>query len=92
MAQANPTSGPLSPGLLVNFDGTASSDQNPGDTLIYRWDLDGDGQLDDSTSPQPSFTYTVPGIVAVTLEVTDSTGLTDTDTIESALATLLRRR
>ena len=68
--------------MLVNFDGTASSDPNPGDTLTYRWDLDGDGQLDDSTSPQPTFTYTTPGVVMVTLEVTDSTGLKDTDTIE----------
>ncbi len=76
---ADVTSGPLP--LMVNFDGTLSSDLNPGDSLTYAWDLDDDGQLDDSTDPQPSFAYTNAGLYTVTLEVTDSTGLKDTDTI-----------
>ncbi len=82
VAQADPTSGPFPPNLVVNFDGSASSDQNPGDDLTYRWDLDGDGQLDDSILEKPSFTYQAAGLVTVTLEVTDSTGLKDTDTIK----------
>ena len=51
--------------LTVNFDGTRSSDPNPGDTLSYAWDLDGDGAFDDSTSATPSRTYTTPAAVTV---------------------------
>ena len=51
VATASPTSGP--PPLAVNFDGRGSSDPDAGDTLTYEWDLDGDGQYDDSTSPTP---------------------------------------
>ena len=58
--------------LTVDFDATGSSDPNPGDTLTYRWDLDGDGQLDDSTVAEPSFTYNTAGVYTVTLEVTDT--------------------
>ena len=72
IAVADTTSGPLD--LVVQFDATESSDRNPDDTLSYRWDLDGDGEFDDSSDPQPSYTYTNPGIVTATLEVTDSTG------------------
>ena len=39
---ANPDSGPAP--LLVNFDGTTSTDPD-GDALTYRWDLDGDGHV-----------------------------------------------
>jgi glucose/arabinose dehydrogenase/PKD repeat protein len=70
--QANPTSGPAP--LTVNFDGTGSTDPDPGDTLTYAWDLDGDGQLDDSTAAQPTRTYTQTGNVLVTLRVTDPDG------------------
>ena len=44
--------------LTVNFDGRASSDPDPGDSLSYAWDLDGDGFFDDSFSAQPNWTYT----------------------------------
>jgi PKD repeat protein/glucose/arabinose dehydrogenase len=76
VATANPTFGP-SP-LLVQFDGTGSSDPDPGDTLTYAWDLDGDGQYDDSTSSQPSYTYLTEGTYAAALQVTDSHGATST--------------
>ena len=39
--------------LTVNFNGGGSSDPDAGDTLTYAWDLDGDGQFDDSTAVAP---------------------------------------
>lgn len=71
---ANPTSGAVP--LTVNFDGSASSDPDPGDTLAFAWDLDNDGQFDDSTSITPSFTYTTAGSKTARLRVTDGGGLT----------------
>jgi glucose/arabinose dehydrogenase/PKD repeat protein len=72
MAAATPTAGAAP--LTVNFDGTGSSDPDPGDTLGYAWDLDGDGAHDDSTSPTPSYTYTVDGTYTASLEVKDNHG------------------
>ncbi|MCA1734994.1 MAG: PQQ-dependent sugar dehydrogenase, partial [Actinobacteria bacterium] len=66
--------------LEVDFDGTGSSDAE-GDPLGYFWDLDGDGQYDDSIVTQPTFTYTNPGQVTVGLRVEDPTGASDTDSI-----------
>jgi glucose/arabinose dehydrogenase len=74
-ATANRTSG--SPPLDVTFDGSTSTDPDPGDTLIYEWDLDGDGAFDDSTSATPSRTYTATS-TDVRLRVTDSRGVSDT--------------
>jgi glucose/arabinose dehydrogenase/PKD repeat protein len=68
--------------LQVRFDGSASNDANPGDSLTYAWDLDGDGQLDDSTAVNPLATYTKTGIVTAILRVTDSTGLWSETTLE----------
>ena len=59
LAQADPQGGPVP--LTVDFDATGSSDPNPEDTLTYKWDLDGDGQLDDSTVAQPKLPTTPPG-------------------------------
>jgi glucose/arabinose dehydrogenase len=78
VAEATPTSGPAP--LQVSFDGRDSSDPENG-TLTYAWDLDGDGQLDDSTSPTPSRTYTNAGNVTVRLRVTDPAGLWDDDVV-----------
>jgi glucose/arabinose dehydrogenase len=78
-ASAMPTSGETP--LTVQFDGTSSSDEDEGDLLSYAWDLDGDGELDDSTSPEPSRTYTTAQSLTVTLEVADSDGATDSDTV-----------
>ena len=79
VAQASPTSGQTP--LTVNFDGRGSSDPDAGDTLSYAWDLDGDGIHDDSTSAQPSWTYTAPGAVTARLRVTDPEGEFDTDSV-----------
>jgi glucose/arabinose dehydrogenase len=75
VAKANPTNGPTP--LTVSFDGTDSSDPDPGDTLTYAWDLDGDGAFDDADSPQPRFTYSTAGNYDVQLRVTDSQGAWD---------------
>jgi PKD repeat protein len=69
---ATPLSG-IAP-LTVNFDGTGSSDPDPGDPLTYAWDLDNDGLYDDSTSPTPQYTFTTGGSKTVRLLVTDSHG------------------
>ena len=60
--------------LTVMFDGSGSSDPDAGDSLSYAWDLDGDGQFDDSSLVAPTFTYTSAAIVVVGLRVTDSHG------------------
>jgi glucose/arabinose dehydrogenase len=75
VASASATSG-IAP-LEVDFDGTGSSDPDEGNSLDYAWDLDGDGQFDDSTDPQPSFTYDA-GTYQVRLRVTDSDDASDT--------------
>lgn len=79
VATANPASGPAP--LTVSFSGLGSSDPNPGTTLTYAWDLDGDGQYDDSTSASPQWTYPTQQAVDVGLRVTDPGGLSDTDTV-----------
>ncbi|MGH2635976.1 MAG: PQQ-dependent sugar dehydrogenase, partial [Actinomycetota bacterium] len=78
VAQATPTSGDAP--LPVSFDGRSSSDPE-GDALTYAWDLDGDGQYDDSSSATPSRTYTQGGVVTVGLRVTDPSGAPDTDSV-----------
>jgi PKD repeat protein len=65
----------------VAFDGTGSSDPDPGDTLTYAWDLDGDGAFDDSTAAQTPYTYTTQGSYTATLRVTDPDGASDTDSV-----------
>ncbi len=72
---ANPDSGNTP--LTVSFDATASNDAD-GDPLTYAWDLDGDGQYDDSTAATAQYTYTTGGTVMVGLRVDDGRGGTDT--------------
>jgi PKD repeat protein len=79
VAAGSPTSGPAP--LRVNFDGTGSSDPDAGDKLAYAWDLDGDGDYEDSSSQAPSFTYTASGLHTARLRVTDKWGASDTATV-----------
>jgi PKD repeat protein len=76
---ANPTAG--SPPLTVHFDGSGSSDPDQGDRLDFEWDLDGDGQYDDSTDPAPSWEYTAPGSYKAGLRVTDRSAESDTEMV-----------
>ena len=72
---ADHTNGP-SP-LTVKFDAGTSVDPD-GDPLHYAWDLDGDGQYDDSTSATPQRVYTTIGAVVVGLQAIDDKGLIGT--------------
>ena len=76
VAAATPTAGPAP--LAVQFDGSGSSDPDAGDTLSYAWDLDGDGEYDDSTAVAPSHTFTSQGVYTASLRVTDSHGAAST--------------
>ena len=78
LASATPTHG-VAP-LAVSFDGSGSTDAD-NEPLTYAWDLDGDGDFDDSTAQKPDFTYTQAGNYTVQLKVTDPHGLFDTDSV-----------
>jgi PKD repeat protein len=62
-------------GEPVKFDASTShdADASPG-ALTYAWDLDGDGQFDDSTLAAPTTHYDAIGNVNVGLRVTDGDG------------------
>jgi glucose/arabinose dehydrogenase/PKD repeat protein len=79
VVKAEPLAGPLP--LTVNFDASGSTDPDAGDVLGYLWDLDGDGQYDDSTAVKPSRTYTQAENVTVKLKVTDKGGLVSTASV-----------
>ncbi|MDQ1508162.1 MAG: hypothetical protein QOG50_6 [Actinomycetota bacterium] len=78
-ATATPTYGQTP--LTVQFDGSQSSDPNPGEIVSYSWDLNGDGTFGDSTAARPTYTYTSAGRVVVTLRVTDSHGTSNSRAI-----------
>ena len=75
VADASPRYGSLP--LTVNFDGTASHGASPGDVITYAWDLDGDGQFNDSNAAQPNRVYSIAGNSTVRLKVTDQRGISD---------------
>jgi glucose/arabinose dehydrogenase len=85
VATATPQSG--SAPLNVQFDASGSTDPDAGDTLAYEWDLDGDGQYDDSTSVNPTRTYTSAAVVDVGLRVTDQDAASDTTTVTVTVGT-----
>jgi len=68
---ATPTSGPAS--LAVTF-----TDSSSGDINTWSWDFDNDG-TEDSAVQSPSYTYTIPGVYAVSLTVSGLGG-SDTNT------------
>jgi glucose/arabinose dehydrogenase len=77
--QAEPSSGAAP--LAVSFDARQSTDQDPADQglLRYEWDFTDNG-LVDSTSATPTFTYPA-GQHTARLTVYDTTGASDTTTI-----------
>ena len=68
---------------LCYFMGDINSEATEDGAAIttYAWDLDGNGTFEIANSAQPTKTYTTPGTVNVTLKVTDTNGMTATDTI-----------
>ncbi len=75
VASATPTSGTAP--LLVDFNGSATTPAQAGDDLVYAWDLDGDGEYDDSSEVSPSHTFTTPGTFTARLRVTDERDAVD---------------
>src|SRR5262249_39556434 len=66
--------------LAVNFDGTGSTDPDPGDILSYQWDFNNDGIVD-ATTATASHTYSTSGSYTAKLTVTDSSGEQSTATL-----------
>ena len=63
VAAADKVSGPAP--LTVRLDGTKSTDPDLRDAFSYAWDLDGDGQYDDSNNAKPKLTLRRPGTATV---------------------------
>ncbi len=76
-ATANPTSGAVP--LLVQFDGSASSDPD-GDSLTYEWDFESDGNTD-STAVTVNHTYEQAGVYTAKLTVRDGKGGENSTTV-----------
>ena len=69
----------------VTFSGTASEPGYSG-PFTYRWDFDGDGTYDDSTSgATAAHVYSVAGSYTPTVEVTDDIGVTGTYALPSPI-------
>jgi PKD repeat protein len=74
---ADPASGAAP--LLVEFDASASSDPDAGDSIVrYHWDWDGDGVFDGSSfSPLASHLYLSDGNFSATVAAEDRDGEND---------------
>jgi glucose/arabinose dehydrogenase len=75
VVRATPTSG--NPPLTVNYDASASTDPDPGDTLTFAWDLDNDGAFDDANGTGVTQVYTSTGVKVVRVKATDQAGLSE---------------
>ncbi|MGC4806178.1 PQQ-dependent sugar dehydrogenase [Micromonospora sp. DT233] len=77
---ASPTSGPAP--LTVSFDATGSSDPDPADAglLRYEWDFTNDGTVD-STAATVTHTYPSGGPYTARLRVVDTLGASATATV-----------
>jgi hypothetical protein len=64
----------------ITLDGTGSYDPDTGDSITYAWDLDNDGEFDDSNLAEPDFTVdaSIGHVYDICLKVTDSHGEYDT--------------
>ena len=85
---ASRTDGPVP--LTVNFSSAGSNDADPGDSIRFEWDFDGNGTVD-SVEPNPTHTYTTRGQYTAKLTVFDSSGKRRVRTRRSRSATRRRR-
>jgi glucose/arabinose dehydrogenase len=69
---ASSSLGPLP--LAVTFDASDSEDPDSRDSLVFEWDLDGDGRFDDGSGRMATHTYTERGRVVVSVRVSDPRG------------------
>jgi glucose/arabinose dehydrogenase len=76
---ATPKNGPAP--LSVQLSASGSTDADPGDTLSYSWDLDGDGHFGDSTAVSPTHVYGEAGTYAASVRVSDPDGASDTASV-----------
>ena len=79
VASATPDSGPAP--LQVQLDASGSSDPDGDTPLDYAWDLDEDGQFDDSTQATLMHTFTQPGTHDPAVRVTDPDDASGTDSV-----------
>jgi len=71
----------VAPGALVTLDGAASSDPD-GDALLYRWRQTGGAAVSFTpTLSRTTFLAASPGVLTFTLTVTDTGGLTHSDSV-----------
>ena len=80
VATATPSNGAAP--LTTTLSASGSSDPNGDTPLIYAWDLDEDGQFDDSTQVSVQRTYTQPGTYYPAVRVSDPGGASDTDSVQ----------
>ena len=86
---ANP-SGPYTAyvGETITFDGSGSTDTNPGGTIVqYDW-VFGDGTSAPDAGPNPTHAYTDAGTYPVILTVTDNDGNTDAASTTATISPL----
>ena len=78
--------------LDVNFDASASTDPDVGDSIVlYEWDFEGDGTFDMDTGSVPtvSYTYSSLGNFDPVVRVTDTFGVTDTASLTESGGTVI---
>lgn len=74
------------PPRTIAFTSANSVDPDAGDTLVYDWDLDGDGVFGDASGATASRFYDTDGSYRVAVRVTDPSGASD---VQSVLVTVI---